>query len=121
MINKGNEMNRQGFAMIEVIVSAMIMALLLGGLISAGAVAADQLRVSRTNMLVWEASTQQMEKLMAQDYSTVVSGSDTVQGFNVAWTVTGTNPKEIVLVIDRPTLRGQIRPDSFVTYLAEEM
>lgn len=113
--------NRQGFTMIEVIIAALIMAILMGGLISAGTVAAGQLRLSQTDMQIWEASTHQIEKLMALDYDSVVSGTDSVHGFNVVWTVTGTDPKEIVLVIDRPTLLGEIRPDSFVTYLAEGM
>ena len=59
-----------------------------------------------------------MEKLLAQGYTNVVSGSDTVQGFPVVWNVTGTDPKKILLVIDRTTLMGVVRPDSFVTYLA---
>lgn len=111
--------SRQGFTLIEVIISVLIMSLLLGGLVSAGMVAGDQLRVSHTDMRIWKASSYQMEKLLAQGYSTVASGSDTVQGFNVVWTVTGTNPKKILMVIDRTTLRGAVRPDSFVTYLAE--
>lgn len=114
-------MDNRGIAMIEVMVAMMMMVLILGGLISAGTVAANQLRVSQTDMRVWKASTHQMETLMAQDFNAVVSGNDVVNGFNVVWTVTGTNPKEIVLVIDRPTSNREIRPDTFVTYVAEGM
>ena len=110
--------SRQGFTLIEVIISVLIMALLVGGLVSSGMVAGNQLRVSQTDMRIWKATNYQMEKLLAQGYANVVSGSDSVQGFSVAWTVTGTNPKKIVLVIDRRTLMGDVRPDSFVTYLA---
>ena len=109
---------RQGFTLIEVIISVLIMALLMGGLVSAGMVAGNQLRVSQTDIRVWKASSYQMEKLLAQGYTNVVSGSDTVQGFPVVWNVTGTDPKKILLVIDRTTLMGVVRPDSFVTYLA---
>lgn len=111
--------SRQGFTLIEVIISVLIMSLLLGGLVSTGMVAGNQLRVSQTDMRVWKATNYQMEKLLAQGYSTVASGNDTVQGFSVVWTVTGTDPKKILLVIDRTTLTGEVRPDSFVTYLAE--
>ena len=114
-------MSKQGFSMIEVIISALIMAILMGGLISAGMVAADQLRVSRTDLDVWQASTDQMELLMAQDYDSVVSGNDTINGMGVSWNVTGANPKQVLLVIDRPAFRGGIRPDTFVTYIAEGM
>ena len=114
-------MGKRGFTMIEVIISALIMAILMGGLISAGIVAADQLRVSRTDLDVWQVSTDQIESLMALDYDSLISGSDIIDGMNVSWKVTGTNPKEINLVIDRPALRGGIRPDTFVTYIAEGM
>ncbi|GMR14393.1 MAG: hypothetical protein BMS9Abin29_2648 [Gemmatimonadota bacterium] len=109
---------RQGFTLVEVVIAVLIFALLMGGLVSAGVVASSQLIVSQNDVRVWKAATYQLEKLVAGGYTDLVSGSDTVQGFATAWTVTGTNPKKVLLVIDRKTLSGDVRPDSFVTYLA---
>ena len=111
--------NRQGFTLIEIIMAVLIFSIMMGGLMSAGLVASNQVRVSQTHARVWHAATYQLEKVLAEGYDSLSSGSDTVQGYATAWTVTGTDPKKIVLVIDRPTLLGDIRPDSFVTYLAE--
>ena len=110
---------RQGFTLVEIIVAVMIFSFMMGGLMSAGLVANNQLRISQDDVRIWKTATYQLEKLVAEGYDSVSSGSDTVQGYSTDWTVTGTDPKKIILVIDRETLSGDIRPDSFVTYLAD--
>ena len=110
---------RQGFTLIEITVALVIFSIMMGGLMSAGLVASNQLRVGQNDVRVWKAATYQLEKLIAEGYDSVSSGSDTVQGYNTVWTVTGTDPKKILLVIDRKNLSGDLRPDSFVTYLAD--
>lgn len=97
----------------------LIFSLMTGGLMSAGLVASSQLRTGKNDMRVWEVATFQMERVIAEGYAGVSSGQDTIQGYSVVWTVTGADPKKINLVIDRTTLSGEIRPDSFVTYLAD--
>ena len=111
--------DRQGFTLVEVIMAVLIFSIMMGGLVSSGLVASNQLRTSQNDVRVWKAAGYQMEKLIATGYATVSSGSGTVQGYSVVWTVTGTDPKKILLVIDRQTLSGDVRPDSFVTYLAD--
>ena len=111
--------DRQGFTIIEIIMAILIFSIMMGGLTSAGVVASNQIKTGQNDVRVWHAATYQLEKLMAEGYDSVSSGSDTVQGYNAVWTVTGTDPKKILLVIDRKTLSGDIRPDTFVTYLAD--
>ena len=111
--------DRRGFTLVEVIMAVLVFAVLMGGLTSAGLVAANQLRISQTDVRVWKAATYQLEKLIADGYASVASGSDTIQGLNTVWTVSGTDPKKILLVIDRTTLTGAILPDTFLTYIAD--
>ena len=111
--------SQKGFTLIEVVMALLIFSFMMGGLMSAGLLASNQLRVGQNDVKVWKAATYQLEKLIAEGYDSVSSGSDTVQGYGTAWTVTGTDPKKILLVIDRKTLSGDIMPDSFVTYLAD--
>ncbi len=110
---------RQGFTLIEIIMAVLIFSVMMGGVISAGFVASYQLRMGQDDVRVWKAATHQLEKLIAEGYSSVSSGSDTVQGYSTVWTVTGTDPKKILLVIDRTTLSGDVRPDTFVTYVTD--
>ncbi len=109
----------RGFTLIEVIMALLIFAIMMVGLISSGLVASSQLRVGQNDVRVWRAVSYQMEKLLAEDYDNLSAGGDTIQGFSMVWTVTGTDLKKILLVIDRKTLSGDIRPDSFVTYLSD--
>ena len=111
--------DRQGFTLVEIIMAVLIFALMMGGLMSAGLVANNQLTTSQNDIRVWKAASYQLEKLIAEGYDSVSSGSGTVQGLSVVWTVTGTAPKKVLLVIDRKTLSGDVRPDSFVTYMAD--
>ncbi len=111
--------DQQGFTLIEIIMAVLIFSVMMGGLMGSGLVAANQLRVGQNDVRVWKAATYQMEKVLAEGYASVSSDSGTVQGYNTVWTVTGTDPKKILLVIDRETLSGDIRPDTFVTYLAD--
>ena len=108
---------RQGFTLIEVVMAVLIFSMLMGGLVSAGVVASSQLVVSQNDVRVWKAASYQMEKLVAGGHASLASGSSTVYGYSTVWTVTGTDPKKVVLVIDRKTLAGAIRPDTFVTYV----
>lgn len=110
---------RQGFTLIEVVVAVLIFSMLMGGLVSAGVVASGQLIVSQNDVRVWKAASYQLEKLVAGGYASLASGSDTIYGYTTVWTVTGTDPKKVVLVIDRKTLAGAVRPDTFVTYLLD--
>jgi len=110
---------RHGFTLVEVLIAVLIFSLLMGGLVSAGVVASSQLVMGQNDVRVWKAASYQLEKLVAGGYANLVSGSNTVQGYNTVWTVTGTDPKKVLLVIDRKTLSGDIRPDTFVTYLVD--
>ncbi len=109
---------RQGFTLVEIIMALMIFSVLMGGLMSASLVASSQLKIGQNDVRVWKTATYQLEKLIALGYDSVKSGSDTGQGYDAVWTVSGTDPKKILLVIDRETLSGDIKPDSFVTYVA---
>lgn len=110
---------RAGFSVIEVVIAVVIMGILVGGLTSAGVVARSQLTLGQIDVRVWKAASFQMEKILAEGYDNLTAGTDTVQGLALGWTITGTNPKKVVLVVDRPTLVGAIRPDTFVTYVAD--
>ena len=44
----------------------------------------------------------------------VSGGSDTIRGYPVAWTVSGTDPKTVVMAVTRPDVLGGQSIDSFV-------
>ncbi len=65
------------------------------------------------------AAQYQMETLRSLSPDDLVSDSDTVWGFPISWTVSGTAPKVVVLAIERRSVLGGMTVDTFVTYAAD--
>jgi len=107
-----------GVSLIEVLIGVIILTLALLGLAAAGGVAARQVYMGRVDMARWVAVQQQLETLVAAGYDSVSAGSDTVQGYPMSWTVSGVDPKQVTLVLERENYRGQTVMDTVVTYMA---
>ena len=108
----------RGASLIEVLVSVMILSLAVSGLSGAGILAGTQLRVSRSDMRVYKAAQSQMELLTSMDYDSLTNGSTEIDGYPVVWTVEGSGPKKLTMVIEREGIQRAAVADTFVTYLA---
>jgi Tfp pilus assembly protein PilV len=96
----------RGAALVEVIVAIIILAGVLLSLAAASGHAARQMYYSRRDMNVWGALQSQAESLRAVGYQKVTNGSSSVEGYNVAWTVKGTDPKTVTVVLSYKTREG---------------
>jgi Tfp pilus assembly protein PilV len=110
---------REGVTLVEILIGVIILSVALLGLAAAGGVAARQVYMGRVDMGRWAALQQQLESLVATGYDNVADGSGTIQGYPMGWTVTGTNPKQVTLVMTRDNFRGLTVQDTLVTYLAD--
>jgi Tfp pilus assembly protein PilV len=110
---------REGVTLVEILIGVIILSVALLGLAAAGGVAARQVYMGRVDMGRWAAIQQQLESLVADGYTNVSTGSGNVQGYPMTWTVSGTNPKQITLVMTRENFRGDTVQDTLVTYLAD--
>jgi prepilin-type N-terminal cleavage/methylation domain-containing protein len=110
--------NRQGLSLIEILIGVVILSVALLGLAAAGGVAARQVHMGRVDMGRWSALQEQLESLVAQGYDSLESGTGTVQGYPMKWEVSGTNPKQITLVMERENFQGMTVYDTLVTYMA---
>ncbi len=110
---------RQGFTLVEIIMSVLIFSVMMGGLMSAGLVASNQLKVGQSDVEVWEVATYQMEKLIAIGYDSIKNGNDTIQGYPVDWQINGSSPKRILMTIDRKSIHGNWTSESFETYVRD--
>jgi prepilin-type N-terminal cleavage/methylation domain-containing protein len=115
----GRLKSRAGVSLVEVLIGIVILSIALLGLAAAGGVAARQVYTGRVDMARWAALQQQLESVIARGYDSVTAGSATVQGYPMSWTVAGTNPKQITLVMTRQDARGQLRYDTLVTFLSD--
>ncbi len=114
---------REGFSLIEVLVGITILSVVMLGLGGAAALGLTQMAKARQD-LQYSADVQQVgDSLVAKGWNKVTSGSQTIRGRTVSWTVTTLNPKsqKVVLIAQR---RGQantsvIYQDTVTLYLAD--
>ncbi len=108
-----------GISIVELVCALFVFSVALIGLTSAGVIAGGNIRAGAADVRAAMAVRYQMEQLTRQGYDSLTAGSDTVQGLAMSWDVTGTNPKRLILVVQRNDGSGGARPDTFVTYVAD--
>ena len=108
----------RGMSLIEVLVGVIVLSIGLIGVALSGSVANRQMRTGRTDMSAWAAVQQQAEILMRQGFKNVKTDSSVVLGYPLNWTVSGTDPKQAVLVMKRTTPTGALVRDTLILYFA---
>src|SRR4029078_13228786 len=90
---------RDGFSLIEVLVGITILSVVMLGLGGAAALGLTQMAKARQD-LQYSADVQQVaESLVSKRWKKVTSGSQTIRGRTVSWTVTTLNPKSQKVVL----------------------
>ncbi len=117
-VAKRSRFDEGGVSLVEVMIGIMILAVALLGLAAAGGVAARQVQSGRQDMSRWAAIQEQFEWIVARGYDNVTDSSSVVQGYPMTWTVTGTDPKKVILLMTRENFQGTTVQDTFITYLA---
>ena len=114
---------RAGFSLVEVLVSVTLLSFVMMGVGGAATLGLAQMEKARQD-LQYSADVQQVtDSLVAKGWNNVASGSATIRGRAVAWTVTTINPKsqKVAIVVQR---RGQantgvIYSDTLTLYLSD--
>lgn len=109
---------RRGLSLVEVMIAVVILAIAVLGLAGAAGWAAAQLHRSRLDLNAWAVLQAQVDSLSSVDYDKLADGSTVVSGYPLEWSVSGTNPKKLVLEV-QSNLRGQVRSDTLVLYFSD--
>ncbi len=107
----------RGISLVEVLVAIMILAGALASLGAASGYAARQMFGSRRDLNLSAAVQSQMETLRLAGYKGISSDTAVVQGYRMEWTVSGTDPKEVVLEVRWTNRAGYTVRDSVVLNL----
>ena len=115
--------DRRGFSLVEVMIAMTLMGLAMMSLAGAAALALSQMVKSRQD-LQYSADVQQVaDSLVGLGWNHVSSGSTTIRGRPVSWTVSGANanPQKLDIVVQR---RGQadntkIYQDTITVFVAK--
>ena len=108
-----------GVSIVEVLIALIVFT--VGALAAAQhtLVARQQARAGEIITEAAAAAQYQMETLRSLPPDNLVSDSDTVWGFPISWTVSGTAPKVVVLAVERRSVLGGMTVDTFVTHAAD--
>ncbi len=104
--------NEGGVALVEILVSIIILAGALLSLAAASGHAARQIYHSRRELRMWSAVQSQVDSLRAAGFKNLADGSATVEGYPVSWTVTGTDPKTVTVDIYYANRQGATQTSS---------
>lgn len=110
---------QSGFTLVEVLVATSLLTIAVVGIAAVGLTAIRQLQFGKADDGVRAAVQFQMEKITALGYDNLVAGADTVDGYPLAWSVTSSSPKKIILTIENKKRDGTAATDTFVNYVAD--
>lgn len=114
---------REGFSLVEVLISMSLLTVVMMGLASAAALGLSQMGKARQD-LQYSADVQQVtDSLVAKGWNKVTDGSATIRGRSVSWTVATLNAKsqKLNIVVQRRGLANaaMIYSDTVTLYLAD--
>lgn len=111
----------RGISLVEILVALLIFSVAIVGLSSVGLVSSRTLRSADSYANASIAAQSKLDSLRSAGWAALtdgLTGSDNVQGYAVSWSVAGTDPRKVTLVVARSVM-GTIYPDTFVTYVAQ--
>ena len=107
-----------GVSLLEVLIALLIFTIGALAAVQQSLTARQQARAGEIITESAAAVQYQMETLRSLPFDSVTSDSDTVWGFPISWTVSGVDPKVVLLTVERPSIFGGVTVDTFVTYAA---
>ena len=110
--------DERGVSLIEVMVGMVMLTSTLLGLAGAAGLAIQTTNRGRQDIQLWAAVQWKADSLVSLGWGNVTSGSGTVHGYPMSWTVSGTKLERIDLLVDHTSLRtGTTVRDTLILYL----
>lgn len=88
-----------GFTMVEVIIAILILAVGILGLAGTTALSVRQVNMSDVATERSVALQTTVERIRAMDFDSVSTGTDSVGGYDVSWTTTGSGSTKLVEIV----------------------
>ena len=112
--------DERGVSLVEVLIGMVMLTAAVLGLVGASGLALQTTIRGRRDMQLWAALQWKADSLVSVGWGSVTNGTDTVQGYPMSWTVTGTDLEQIDILVDYPSLMtGAMIRDTLVIYLTQ--
>ena len=108
----------RGMSLVEVLIALVILTVGVLALLQQSIVARQQSLTGELKSETAALAQYKFEELMALDFDSISSGSDTLQGHPRTWTVSGSDPKTVTLTIERRGVLQRSVVDSFITIIS---
>jgi type II secretion system protein I len=114
---KGRE---AGHTLIEILVALVLFTIVLVSLVSGSLLTMRTMSTAKAYAVATVAAQSTLDSVRSLGWAASAgqSGSYTIQGHAVTWSVAGTNPRKITVAVVRRTT-PTVKADTFVTYLAK--
>ncbi|MCH7491257.1 MAG: prepilin-type N-terminal cleavage/methylation domain-containing protein [Gemmatimonadetes bacterium] len=110
--------DERGVSLVEIMVAIVLLGTAVMSLASAAGLAMRTTVRGRQDMQMWAAVQWKADSLVSLGWGNVTNGSDTVHGYPMSWTVSGTNLERIDLLVDHASLTtGATIRDTLLLYL----
>jgi prepilin-type N-terminal cleavage/methylation domain-containing protein len=109
--------SRAGFTITELLVSVVIISVGVVGFVSAVGLASTELWFGRRDSEISMLVTDQLEQIKAMGHDALQSGERLEGPYRLAWSVAGSNPKKVMLVVEYPRSDGSTQGDTLITYV----
>ena len=110
--------NVMGMSLVEVLIALVILAVGLLALFQQSIVARQQSLTGELKTETAALAQFKFEGLLAGQFDSISTGSDTLQGHPMTWTVTGTDPKTVTLTVERRGVLQDAVTDTFITIVS---
>ncbi len=107
-----------GFSITEVIVSVVVISIGVIAFATTVGLASKEIKLGQRHTDIAMLVTDQLEQLKTMPYDLVQSGQRSQGEYQLTWTVVGSDPKKVVLVVHYPAINGNPHADTLVTYVA---
>ena len=111
--------DQRGFSAVDGLFAIMIFSTAVLGAAAASAAVNRVIAAGRDDADYWTTIHHRVERMLAAPYDSLQSGSTQSAGFPMSWSVSGVNPKQIVLVSQRHMASGELVQDTTVVYVAD--
>ena len=112
--------DESGSSLIEVLVAVILLSGLITVVAATSVTGARALQTGGSDTDYWAALSLQAESLLHDGHDVVASGSATVGGFPMSWTVSGGDPKTVTLIGTRRDLSFGTVQDTVLLVLAHQ-
>ena len=109
--------SQSGLGLTETLISLVIFSTAMLGIVGTSARVGMTVNSSHVRLSALSVARQQLEEMMAEDYSLVVGGTATRDGVDLRWTVQESASGKDIVMVYRYTVPGAVRRDTLAAGL----